>query len=94
MKKKKSLQNGLLAKNQSVMLMDEGEAIVDCVTPYAIRNLTDKPIKISSLQVGGTHETICLIEPGEIKGLAVSFADTLNMSQSTLEDEKKVVSRD
>ena len=76
------------------MLMDEGEAIVDCVTPYAIRNLTDKPIKISSLQVGETHETICLIEPGEIKGLAVSFSDTLNMSQSTLEDEKKVVSRD
>lgn len=41
-----------LLANQNVMLMDTAEAIVDCVTPYAIRNLTDRTIKVASLRQG------------------------------------------
>ena len=67
--------------NPNVMLMDTAEAMVDCVTPYAIRNLTDRPIHISSLRVGGDKESINTIKQGDIKGLAVSFDDTLNMSE-------------
>ena len=35
--------------NQNIMLMDSAEAMVDCVTPYAIRNLTNYPIFVKSL---------------------------------------------
>ena len=35
------------------MLMDSAEALVDAVTPYAIRNLTNCPLNVSTLQDGG-----------------------------------------
>ena len=34
------------------MLMDTAEALVDAVTPYAIRNLTNYPINVASLGAG------------------------------------------
>ena len=67
---------------QNVMLMDSAEALVDCVTPYAIRNLTDRTIRVASLHRGSDmQDNECKIRQGEIKGLAVNFSDTLNMSE-------------
>lgn len=71
-----------LMGSQNVMLMDTAEALVDCVTPYAIRNLTDRSIKVASLRQGSDiQDNECKIKQGEIKGLAVNFSDTLNMSE-------------
>ena len=81
--------------NQNIMLMDSAEAMVDCVTPYAIRNLTNFPIFVKSLQEGlDSSESECKIEEGQMKGLAVSFAETLNMSQRDTSGKKYVVSKD
>jgi len=46
-----SKKSSILA-NQNIMLMDSAEASVDCVTPYAIRNLTNYPLLVASLQSG------------------------------------------
>ena len=71
-----------LMGNQNVMLMDTAMASVDCVTPYAIRNLTDRTIKVASLHQGSdVPDNECKIRQGDVKGLAVSFSDTLNMSE-------------
>ena len=77
------------------MLMDTEEALSDVVTPYAIRNVTDGAFCVSTLKHGNANqEGECEIGEGEIKGLAVSFADTLNMSELDAEGRKKVVSKD
>ena len=70
-----------LLSNQNIMLMDSAEALVDAVTPYAIRNLTSGPIKVSTLSEDRDHGGDCEICMGGVKGLAVSFAETLNMSE-------------
>lgn len=61
--------------NQNVMLLNaDSEAMADAVTPYAIRNLTDREFRVSSLAGGGNFEASeCKIAQGEIKGLAVNF---------------------
>lgn len=82
-------------ENQNVMLMDTAEALVDAVTPYAIRNLTNYPILVASLKDGADHsEGESKICEGEVKGLAVSFAETLNMSERDTDGKKQVVSKD
>ena len=80
---------------QNVMLMDTKEALVDCVTPYAIRNLTDRAIKVTSLVQGSDIQgNACQMKMGEMKGLAVNFSETLNMSEQSADGRKKVVSKD
>ena len=39
--------------NENVMLMDTEEATADFVTPYAIRNLTERTISVKSLKPRG-----------------------------------------
>jgi len=81
--------------DQNVMLMDTEEALADFVTPYAIRNLTDRPFSVISLKQGSDIlDNISKIEKGQIKGLAVSYSDTLNMSELDHNGRKTVVSKD
>ena len=63
------------------MLMDTELAQVDAVTPYAIRNLTCCPINVSTLKVGQENGNVSEISTGGVKGLALSYDDTLNMSE-------------
>lgn len=81
--------------NQNVMLLNaDSEAMADAVTPYAIRNLTDREFRVSSLAGGGNFEASeCKIAQGEIKGLAVNFQETLDMAED-IDGRKKIVSKD
>ena len=48
------------------------------VTPYAIRNLTDRQIKVYPLLTGkDDRSTCCEIATGKKKGIAVNFGETL-----------------
>ena len=38
------------------MLMDTEEALTDVVTPYAIRNVTDAAIRVSTLKHGNADQ--------------------------------------
>lgn len=83
-------------QNNNLMLMDmEDEALVDSVTPYAIRNLTAGKITVSSLSDNVDNpRSVYEIEQGEVKGLAVSFSDTLGMAEQEVDGRKKVVQKD
>ena len=65
------------------------------MTPYAIKNLTDRTLKVTSLKQGSdVEDNVCKIGQGEMKGLAVSYTDTLNMSEKDENGNKKVLSKD
>ena len=71
-----TLMNKFTAEN--IMLTDEESDLQDIVTPYAIRNLTDRDIKIYPLKPGSDETSICCeIEVGKKKGIAVNFENTL-----------------
>ena len=42
-----------MMRQDNVMLMDTQEALTDFVTPYAIKNITDRTLKVTSLKQGG-----------------------------------------
>ena len=64
-----------------IMFMDEEETDQDIVSPYAIRNLTDRPIKVYSLADGSDVTTnFTEIAPSERKDLAVATSSMDNQN--------------
>lgn len=69
-----------------IMFMEEEESGQDIVSPYAIRNLTDRTIKVYSLADGSDITTnFTEIAPSEMKDLAVNIS-TLQQNQGDGED--------
>jgi hypothetical protein len=69
--------------NAGIMFMDEAETNQDIVSPYAIRNLTDRPIKVYSLADGSDVTTnFTEIAPSERKDLAVAISSMDNADQA------------
>ena len=69
-------------KQNDIMLLDGDEANPDVVAPYGIRNLTDRPIKVTPVGKSADKNDLdesmsCQIEIGKKKGIATSFSDTL-----------------
>ena len=69
------MQQSMHLNTAGIMFMEEEEKNQDIVSPYAIRNLTDRPIKVYSLADGSDITTnFTEIAPSKRKDLAVNLS--------------------